>query len=430
MTSHEIGIYVYNEFKGYRLSKSSSKYGIPMVLGENRRSNNFLEKNIKLNNKEIYQLAIDYFDIESEGCFRVNNSITRHLQDTCHKLDELERTIVPDLSNRFRLPSHRHFMRCYQCHKLVRNPHPTYLFCCYKCGDLNQKFRHYSRSLKGHNALVTGGRTKLGHQIVLKLLRANCENVIVTTRNVESAQAFFSKYHDYSSWKDNLILIELDLDSTTLEKKLDALALKLQRLNSLDILVNCAAQTIRARDKPHLYEEGGSLKESNRYGDPRFVDHSFTNSWHVRLVDFQQQEAEECYRINAVAPTLLVQKMLPLLKNSPVSPYLINVHAREGVFQTKKNDLHLQTNMAKAAIHMLTKCLARKPDLLTNSGKRFSVHGCDPGWFSVDEYYENDRPWVVPPLDEVDGAARILFPLFAKLSGCSPTRRHFYRLTY
>ncbi|KAF7785843.1 hypothetical protein PRUB_a0237 [Pseudoalteromonas rubra] len=416
------------------MNQSSSKYGIQVALNGTKKSQEFLEKNIRVNQQEIYQLAAAYFGITNEECCgknaSVNNSISRQLQNTCHHLDELERCVKPDIENRFRLPSKKHFMRCYQCHKLVRNPHPTYLFCCHKCGELNQKFRHYGRSLAGLNALVTGGRTKLGHQIALKLLRANCKNVVVTTRNIESAKEIFSGYEDYFHWKDNLKLVELDLDSLNLDERLNNLVNELVSLQSLDILVNCAAQTIRARDKSHLYGEVSSVEQTNRYGDPKFVDHSFTNSWHVRLADFLQQEAEECYRINAVAPTLLIQKMLPLLSKSLVSPYIINVHAREGLFKTKKEDLHLQTNMAKSALHMLTKCLARKSDLVTESGVRFSVHGCDPGWFSVDEYYESESPWVVAPLDEIDGAARILFPLFAELPGCSPTRRHFYQLTY
>ncbi len=416
------------------MNQRSSKYGIQIALNGTKKSQEFLEKNIRVSQKEIYQLAVEHFGINHGSvCGKktnVNNSITRHLQDTCHHLDELERLVKPDITNRFRLPSKKHFMRCYQCHKLIRSPHPTYLFCCFKCGELNQRFRGYSRSLRGLNALVTGGRTKLGHQIALKLLRANCKNVVVTTRNIDSANKMFSGYCDYSLWKNNLKLIELDLDLLRLDKKLDILADELEPLKSLDILVNCAAQTIRARDKSHLYGEVSSVQGKNRYGDPKFVDHSFTNSWHVRLTDFLQQEAEECYRINAVAPVLLIQKMLPLLNQSLISPYIINVHAREGLFKTKKEDLHLQTNMAKSALHMLTKCLARKTDLLTKTGKRFSIHGCDPGWFSVDEYYESDSPWIVPPLDEIDGAARILFPIFTELSGCSPTRRHFYQLSY
>jgi hypothetical protein len=76
-------------------------------------------------------------------------------------------------------------------------------------------------------------------------------------------------------------------------------------------------------------------------------------------------------------------------------------------------------------MHMLTKCLTES-GFKTDKGEAFSIHGCDPGWISVDEYYENSRPWIVPPLDEVDGAARILFPIFNGIRHSDPkTRRHF-----
>jgi|UniRef100_A0A6C0BLY3 hypothetical protein len=69
---------------------------------------------------------------------------------------------------------------------------------------------------------------------------------------------------------------------------------------------------------------------------------------------------------------------------------------------------------------MLTKCL-HDSQLKTHNGHPFSINGVDPGWVSVDEYYENDRPYIVPPLDKIDGAARILYPVFANLRGLMET---------
>ena len=79
---------------------------------------------------------------------------------------------------------------------------------------------------------------------------------------------------------------------------------------------------------------------------------------------------------------------------------------------------------------MMTRTLIEDKTLVTYRGKRFSIHGCDPGWISVDEYYENDRPFIIPPLDEIDGAARVLYPLFKKLTSYRKTRRHFEHMTY
>jgi hypothetical protein len=85
--------------------------------------------------------------------------------------------------------------------------------------------------------------------------------------------------------------------------------------------------------------------------------------------------------------------------------------------------------MAKASLSMLTKCLLSSK-LRTDSGILFNIHGCDPGWFSIDEYYEKNCPWIIPPLDEIDGAARILYPVFKNLGSCGGTRRHFTKLSY
>ena len=79
---------------------------------------------------------------------------------------------------------------------------------------------------------------------------------------------------------------------------------------------------------------------------------------------------------------------------------------------------------------MLTKSLIESK-IKTDDNKSFSIHGCDPGWISVDEYYASSKPWIVPPLDEVDGASRILFPIFKGIMFSEPkTRRHFTKLNY
>jgi hypothetical protein len=85
--------------------------------------------------------------------------------------------------------------------------------------------------------------------------------------------------------------------------------------------------------------------------------------------------------------------------------------------------------MAKAALHMFTKCIPAE-QLVSDKGDAFAFHGCDPGWISVDEYYEETRPWIVPPLDEVDGASRILYPIFTGLETEVRTRKHYNAFLY
>jgi len=103
-----------------------------------------------------------------------------------------------------------------------------------------------------------------------------------------------------------------------------------------------------------------------------------------------------------------------LFQKSEITPYIIHVHAREGIFDTIKAPIHIHTNMAKASLHMFTKCL-NDCKYKTQNGKLISVNSSDPSWFIQDEYYKDKCPWIVPPLDEIDGAARILYPLFKQL---------------
>jgi len=274
-----------------------------------------------------------------------------------------------------------------------------------------------------------GCRTKLGHQVTLKLLRAGTK-VIGTTRYSESARKMFENYEDCKEWRERLDIYEdLDLDVKNMKEVFEKLREYISmKYGVLDIFIFCAAQTIRVREK-QKEQVSESLQETNRYGDAKFVNETFINSWQMKLEDLEQSEIEEVTRINAIAPCLLSQVLVPMMQESKFTPYIIFVHAREGLFQCKKSPKHIHTNLAKAALAMLTKSLVSSK-FKTKSGNKFSVHGCDPGWISVDEYYQDDRPWIVPPLDEIDGAARILYPIFRKLKSSAMTRRHFQQLKY
>jgi NAD(P)-dependent dehydrogenase (short-subunit alcohol dehydrogenase family) len=266
--------------------------------------------------------------------------------------------------------------------------------------------------------------------VTLKLLRAG-SRVIGTTRYPKQTLDLFRQYDDSAQWINNLDIYAkgLDLDCPNLTEVFDSFVGYLSnKYGNVTNFVFCAAQTIRVREKERS-ETLSAADERNRYGDAKFVHESHVNSWQMCIADLTQVEMEECFRINAIAPALLFQRLYPLLKRSPTAPYFVSVHAREGNFTCEKGPHHPHTNMAKAGLHMLTRCLA-EADLKTMTGIPFAIHGCDPGWISVDEYYEEGRPWVVPPLDEADGAARILFPIFAKLPTESMSRKHFDELLY
>lgn len=350
-----------------------------------------------------------------------NNVVTRNLTESCSDLHNFDTNPLNTIR-----PKHKTSYRCYGCSKGYKSPHPVYLFSCFKCGTKYQRFRNLKRDLSGHVAVVVGARTKLGHQIVVKLLEAGCY-VYGTTRFPSEALNIMRTYDKWEdNWKNKITFTELDLDCDNVDEKVINLTKSITH-GKVDILINCAAQTIQKREK----EKNFSADVVNRYNEDRYANSAKENSWDMGLFDVSQKELEEVHRINAVAMLVVVRNFVPLMNKSDVQtgPYIINVHAREGIFNVKKGDKHIHTNMAKASFSMLTKCLGGMK-MKTEAGMPFRVHGCDPGWISVDEYYETKRPWVVAPIDERDGAARILYPVFSKLKTCLKTRRHFYKLTY
>jgi NAD(P)-dependent dehydrogenase (short-subunit alcohol dehydrogenase family) len=136
------------------------------------------------------------------------------------------------------------------------------------------------------------------------------------------------------------------------------------------------------------------------------------NSWSARLGELDPAEVLETQLVNAVAPALLCDRLLPLLLASPrPRRYIVNVTAVEGRFAVRnKTPGHPHTNMAKAALNMLTRTSAH--DL---AGRGVYLCAVDTGWITD----ENPAPKKAriagrgfrTPLDVVDGAARIYDPI-------------------
>jgi NAD(P)-dependent dehydrogenase (short-subunit alcohol dehydrogenase family) len=138
------------------------------------------------------------------------------------------------------------------------------------------------------------------------------------------------------------------------------------------------------------------------------------NTWRQLLAEVPTPEMIEVQLVNAVAPFVLCGKLKPLLSAvASRDAHVVNVSAMEGVFSRgTKTDRHPHTNMAKAALNMLT---------LTSSREyvRDGIHmnAVDTGWVTDEDpwnHAERKRTELdfQPPLDVVDGAARILDPFF------------------
>jgi len=149
--------------------------------------------------------------------------------------------------------------------------------------------------------------------------------------------------------------------------------------------------------------------------DQQQVDLRDRNSWRLRLDEVATVELLEVHLVNAVAPFVLNGRLKPLMVNVETrDKHIVNVSAVEGQFYRRfKTDKHPHTNMAKAALNMMTRTSAT--DYIADG---IHMNAVDTGWVTdEDPAQEAERKRVeqrfAPPLDIVDGAARILDPIFS-----------------
>ncbi len=331
-------------------------------------------------------------------------------------------------------PKARH---CYVCKSAYRQVDAFYHRLCPGCAADNRARRALITDLTGRRALLTGGRVKIGFQLALMMLRDGVD-LIVTSRFPHDTVRRFRAEPGSAKWLDRLHVLAVDLRDP---RQVLGLCEELRGEGTpLDILVNNAAQTIRRPPESYAGLASGErdrLPEGARrapgftpmrmLGDGRATlpvalreadeagllpDPSPENSWSARLGALDPAEVLETQLVNALAPALLYDRLLPLLLASPhPRRYIVNVTAVEGRFAVRnKMPGHPHTNMAKAALNMLTRTSAAE---LAERG----VHMCavDTGWITD----ENPAPKKArmaragfrTPLDVVDGAARVYDPI-------------------
>ncbi len=142
-------------------------------------------------------------------------------------------------------------------------------------------------------------------------------------------------------------------------------------------------------------------------------DELHVNSWTQHVQEVEPLELLEVQLANMTAPFLLISKLRPALAASTARrKYVVNVSAMEGQFARRyKGPGHPHTNMAKAALNMLTR---------TSAGEMFETDGIlmtavDTGWIT-DERPHHTKVRLAEegfhaPLDLVDGAARVYDPI-------------------
>jgi NAD(P)-dependent dehydrogenase (short-subunit alcohol dehydrogenase family) len=366
---------------------------------------------------------------------------------------------------------------CYVCKSYFREVHFFYDALCPSCATLNWDKRTPSADLANKVAVITGARVKIGFQAALMMLRAGAR-VVVTTRFPRDAAMRYASEKDFADWSDRIEVLGLDLRHTPSVEQFARFLLG--HLPRLDFLINNACQTVRrpAGFYKHLMEAetqplaqlGGDERavldtyENMRDGseargmalpaadvvglqnpaalsqltlleedllrraalfpsgqldaDLQQVDLRGVNSWRLGLSDVSAVELLEVQLVNAVAPFILNARLKQLmLRTDNRDKHIVNVSAVEGQFSRRlKTDRHPHTNMAKAALNMMTRTSAA--DYLRDG---IHMNSVDTGWVTdedpamIAERKKREQGFH-PPLDIVDGAARIVDPIFAGIT--------------
>ena len=359
---------------------------------------------------------------------------------------------------------------CYICKQPYTQVDAFYHQLCPACAAMSHAKRDASTDLTGKRALLTGGRAKIGMYIALRLLRDGAHTTI-TTRFPRDAVRRFSSLPDSADWLHRLKIVGIDLRDPA---QVIGLADSVAAAGPLDILINNAAQTVRRTPgsyAPLVDAElaplpDGPLPEIVTFGHTNdahpqalaasvashpilaaaskaadvltaeamaagssslerlaagtaidagglLPDIEHHNSWTQAVQEVDPLEMLEVQLANTTAPFLLVSRLRPSMAASDARrTYVVNVSAMEGVFgRGYKGPGHPHTNMAKAALNMLTRTSAR--EMLETD--RILMTSVDTGWITD----ERPHPTKVrlaeegfhAPLDLVDGAARVYDPI-------------------
>jgi NAD(P)-dependent dehydrogenase (short-subunit alcohol dehydrogenase family) len=350
---------------------------------------------------------------------------------------------------------------CYVCKQRYREVDVFYHQLCPPCAARHHERRTARTDLTGRRALLTGGRAKIGMYIALRLLRDGAHTTI-TTRFPHDAVRRFTAMDDSAEWIDRLRIVGIDLRDPG---QVVTLAGEVAAQGPLDILINNAAQTVRRSPEAYAHLAGaeaaplpaGPLPAVVTLGrgargstalpagghwspTPRALtalaltagsasaqriatgtaidagglvpDLHPHNSWSQVVGEVDAVELLEVQLCNQTAPFILVSRLRAALAASAARrTYVVNVSAMEGQFSRGyKGPGHPHTNMAKAALNMLTRTSAQ--ELLSDGILMTSV---DTGWITDERPHPTRMRLAAEgfhaPLDLVDGAARVYDPI-------------------
>ena len=366
---------------------------------------------------------------------------------------------------------------CYICKRDYSTIHHFYDQLCPACAELNFRKRSETADLRGRVALLTGGRVKIGYQAGIKLLRAGAQLIVSTRFPRDSARRYAAEpdFAEWGQ-RLEIFGLDLR-HTPSVEAFCRHLLATRQRLDFIinnacqtvrrppDFYQHMMALEMATDEMPenarrllgayeglrgyHLLPEGDAVVAQRRMTevgmthaaelsqvpllpdemvaqqalfpegrldqDLQQVDLRERNSWRLLMAEVPSVELLETQLVNAIAPFLLNARLKPLMLRTPErDKHIVNVSAVEGQFYRKfKTTRHPHTNMAKAALNMMTRTAAAD-----YHADGIHMNSVDTGWVTDEDPVQIAARKVEehrfhPPLDIVDGAARIVDPIIA-----------------
>ncbi|MDF3068978.1 MAG: oxidoreductase [Polyangiaceae bacterium] len=373
------------------------------------------------------------------------------------------------------MPDLKRWRNCYVCKTRMTRVHSFYDQMCNECGDFNFAKRSQTADLRGRVALISGARVKIGYQAAILLLRAGARVIVTTRFPRDAAQRYarekdYESWGDrlqvygldlrhtpsveafakHLSETENQLDFVLHNACQTVRRPtgfyqhlMDAELLPHASLPEPARRLLVGYEDLRAHTARALTEGAGTgplfpvglhaapvlsqvpLAEEDRLAgqqlfpagqldaDLQQVDLRDVNSWRLPLDQVGTVELLEVQLVNAIAPFVLNARLKPLmLRSRTFDKHIVNVSAMEGQFYRRfKTDKHPHTNMAKAALNMMTRTSAVD---YANDG--IFMNSVDTGWVTDEDPHhialrKTEECGFHPPLDIVDGAARIVDPI-------------------